>query len=891
MIGRALLLVCVAGLAWAVPDRAAAEQEPAFDIKVEWYAANGRHDISLVCFEVMRQDPTVRCVEFAPLRVDGGMGYTSGKVMAFATGAGPDVFQMDTGQIASFVEQGFLLPLNEFVGYDGMFSDGSAKLKSDGTPDRNGQIDDDEATWPHWKTLEPLARKIVTVDGQVYSIPSRRQDAIGLVYRRDLFRRAGVSEQPPRDWADLYDRLQRVMLWRDEQAPARQGIYIHRLHIYLYPWLWAAGARMVEEGKTHPDTGVTHWFAKEELAYIDPQTGDSLALQPSQWRVNITDRATLDAFAFLSSLFERPWAVDRQSGAPVNLTDQEVAAGQVRLADGRTLTFAPQDVRRGVARTYSGSDQASQHELFARGEVCVMQGSVGSDDDTLAYGVSPDQLGFWPMPPMHSEEPPVIFVSQHWLGFSPALAGESNRPRRLKAWAIGSSLGGELGQRMYVRYAVEQGRAAFLQPQQLRHAGFDAYVGEVPEHWQRDYQWLSRGRRYEPYNANWLTVVRNEIAPIFDEVVRTRGYDYGAALATAQQRANSYLLASRPAQEMAGYRRIALGVTVAAGALLLLALGLFIRGVLQKIAGSATPAGRSGSVFPLWLPWLLLLPALASIALWAYYPLLRGAAMAFMDYRLLGPRRWVGLDNFINVVLDDQFRRSVVATFQYVGVAMSLTFFTPIILAILLHEMPWFKTTLRTAFFLPQVSSGVVIMLFWKQVFDSSERGLLNKLVMAGADRLGLPAAPVDWLGHPWWAPVCVVLPQMWAGAGVASLVYLAALKTVPDDLYEAADLDGAGMWTKLRCITLPVLGPLILINFVGAFIGTFQQMQNIFVMTGGRGGTRVLAMHIWFSAYADLKFGPATACAWILASALIGFAVMQMRMLARLEFRQAKAE
>ena len=100
--------------------------------------------------------------------------------------------------------------------------------------------------------------------------------------------------------------------------------------------------------------------------------------------------------------------------------------------------------------------------------------------------------------------------------------------------------------------------------------------------------------------------------------------------------------------------------------------------------------------------------------------------------------------------------------------------------------------------------------------------------------------------------------------------------------------LDGAGIGGKIWYITLPTLYPLIVINFVGAFIGTFHQMQNIFVMTGGAAGTRVLSLHIWYTAYADLKFGPATATAWILGSMLIGFTAWQLRILKKVESRRA---
>ena len=256
----ATIIVALMLLTWGGVACVYAQDEPQYEIKVEWYDPNGRWDIPLVCFEVMRQDPSIICTRFSPLAVQGGMGYESGKIMAFATGAGPDVFNMWTNQIASFRKQGFLMPLNEFVGYDGVRADGSSKTLSDGSPDLNGQIDDDEATWDYWRTLDPIQRKIVTEDGIVHSIPARRADYVGLIYRKDLLRRYGVSDEPPKDWDDFFLRMQRLT-WPEEKIEGadvqqgRWGLYLHRYHIYLYPWVWASGGNFVLEGKTNPRTG------------------------------------------------------------------------------------------------------------------------------------------------------------------------------------------------------------------------------------------------------------------------------------------------------------------------------------------------------------------------------------------------------------------------------------------------------------------------------------------------------------------------------------------------------------------------------------------------------------------------------------------------------------
>jgi len=139
----------------------------------------------------------------------------------------------------------------------------------------------------------------------------------------------------------------------------------------------------------------------------------------------------------------------------------------------------------------------------------------------------------------------------------------------------------------------------------------------------------------------------------------------------------------------------------------------------------------------------------------------------------------------------------------------------------------------------------------------------------------------------------CVIIPGVWAGAGIGSLIYLAALKSVPEELYEAASIDGAGIRQKIMRITLPTILPLVLINFVGAFIATFQSMGSIFLLTFGGPGkeTMVMGMAIWQEAYVNLRFSLATAYAWILGSILIGFTYLQLRILRRVDFRQARTE
>jgi multiple sugar transport system permease protein len=138
----------------------------------------------------------------------------------------------------------------------------------------------------------------------------------------------------------------------------------------------------------------------------------------------------------------------------------------------------------------------------------------------------------------------------------------------------------------------------------------------------------------------------------------------------------------------------------------------------------------------------------------------------------------------------------------------------------------------------------------------------------------------------------CIVVTGIWSGAGAGSLLYLAALKTIPDDIYDAADLDGCSTFQKIRFITLPYLKPLLLINALGAFIGSFHAAENIFVMTQGGPGiaTRTVGVDIYINAYMFLRYGMAIAEAWVLGALLMGVTLYQLRIFQKVEFKTAGA-
>ena len=197
------------------------------------------------------------------------------------------------------------------------------------------------------------------------------------------------------------------------------------------------------------------------------------------------------------------------------------------------------------------------------------------------------------------------------------------------------------------------------------------------------------------------------------------------------------------------------------------------------------------------------------------------------------------------------------------------------------------------------VLSGVVVIFLWKTFYAPT--GMLNQILNGCVWLLNrLPGVDItlfseDWLQNPHWALFMCLLPTVWAGMGPGCLIYLAALKTIPEELYDAADMDGAGIRQKIFGVAVPVIKILIMINFIGAMIGAVRGSGSfVLAMTGGgpyneRGGaTEVVGLRLFYTTFGDLNFGVGAAMSWVIGSILLGFTVFQLKRLANVEFRTA---
>ncbi len=596
------------------------------------------------------------------------------------------------------------------------------------------------------------------------------------------------------------------------------------------------------------------------------------------------------------------------------------------------------DVVRGMP-TLTVADDIGQ--LFVSGEIVAVFG--GEDlvmrlTETLA--MPPDSIGLMPFPAADDGGVRVLQAHRHFYAMSESVGRRPKEERDL-VWKCLSTLASPELADAEVRRSVAEGRARWCRPADLERLGFTEELASVPKAVREMYADLDAGKIKavtEPWVGFWQgasdLVQRRFLGLLLSDAGKTM--DCVSALRSITEDANRGLMfdSDKSSVERARpYARMILGAFLSCA---LVAVWLVWRngergtGNGERGTGNgereALDEGRKGTTrlsshvscqanpstpnpntqtphnpntqtphnpntqtphnpnTRSLAPWLFLAPAILSILVWSYYPLVRGAVMAFQDYHIVGGSSFAGLDNFIRVATDPGFWAAWLRTLEYVAITLLLGFITPVVLAVMLCEIPRGKVFFRFLYFLPHLTSALVVTLLWKLMFDPTENGILNQILAS----VGI--ARHSWLQDPAWAMVCCIIPGVWAGAGISSLIYIAALGSLPQDYYEAAALDGAGILARFRHVTFPQLAPLMVINFVGAFIAAFQGMGSIFLLTFGGPGdaTQVLSLQIWKEAYNNLRFSTATTMAWFLGVALIGFTYLQIRFLRRVEFRRA---
>ncbi|OQA83854.1 MAG: L-arabinose transport system permease protein AraP [Lentisphaerae bacterium ADurb.Bin242] len=776
-----------------------------------------------------KQYPEIELSQFSGISIQN-IGMESRLMLAIAGGAAPDVFELNLRMSDTYIQQNFLYPLDEFIRNDPEYRSVSDYLK----------------------TLLPAIRPAIYRDGPAIPPFKAGKHVWGLngiisartmMWRKDLFQDAGLDpDKPPETWAELLACAKKL----SDPGRNRYGVNVldgPQGSWDFMPFIWGAGGDIV----TLDENGV--------------------------WRASFGTREAAVALEFYIRLIAEKW-VD---------SDGIVQRGYTTAnADARSVTEAVKSGRVGIFFDYLR-------------------------DKTAGGGTDPELIGIAPFP----VGPAGKNATEINAGIEGIFAGIEGRKNsdgvyvpagkiREAAWKYLRFMNNRTARAVYAKTMVEEGMGRQLSPALLREFGYTEYLKYFPKNWEDTFQRVLRDGKPEPYGKNcqmvyvYLTRPLDEARQLAREgklpegdspgAVEKRIEIFQALLKAAEDRTNARMIGHIPAAEMK--KR-----TTVAGIAAILILGVFsfvIWNIWKVFSPKDSYSGKNKG----WefrknkLGYLIMLPAVLSILIWVYIPMVSGSQIFFQEYRVVGNSSWTGLDNLAGVLFSDEWWSAVWNTLRYMILILSIGFLAPILLAVLLQEVSHGKIIYRTLFYLPAVMSGLVVIFLWKLFYQSGSSGILNQMLGDFLGLFGIGFQPVAWLEDAKWAMLACVIPTIWASAGPGCLIYLAALKGVPEETYEAAEIDGANFFQKIWHVTLPTLKSLIIINFVGAFIAASQSGGMILVMTFGRAETEVAELHIFKEAYTNLRFGSAIAMAWVLGTITLLFTIYNLKRLSKMEFK-----
>jgi len=843
-----------------------------------------------------------------------GKAFESALLMAMAGRTAGDIIYVNFRVVDNWVRQNFLNPLDPFVIE---YAEQECKRLGIDYP-KPLTLEKINPAWVglNEQTWETIYRPDTKGEWHVWSWPYV-EVAMALYYRKDVLQEkapqlqaAGLEVRAPRTWEEMIDYSRALTDPIKGEFGFQNTTYAGW---YFADLLWQGGVEIVER-----DTNL-------------------------EWHVTWDSPGTIDTVRFWREFTNTEVAKDGK--ASLIAMDAGRSATRLGFSEGKAAFLWSYSSDLGLAGAQTVDPEILGAAPLPAGPVQTTDGA--SPEELLQKFPHPTKKG-WVLFPNGRQAPARSLVNfgDGWRirgnEINAAMWGISklcNDPKRQRAaWEYIKFLNSDEARRIRTRVLVENGGAVYVRPDLLKRYGYEEYYEQVPKEWRDANEDVFKTGRPEPngkncqyvydfieipardaaefmslaeirarmnnplVRASWRQTMggrddeliaqmkeNDEIQPGDIALLKNDTADIQSSISKSVERAKRRMLDQLPEEELAKYRKGALIIVICVA----LICGFGLWAILKFYGGQArgTMEQRHPARVHL-VAWGFMALALLSTLVWAYYPLARGAIIAFQDYQVMGGSQFIGLDNFVKVFTEPLFLKATLNTFLWVALQLALTFFPPIILAIILDEIPKGKLFFRIIFYLPAVMSSLVVAYLWLWMFSPNSDGLLNSMLI----KLGLVDTnePVRWLtSNQLLAMLCVIVPGIWAGVGPGCIIYLAALKSIPEDIYEAADLDGAGPIRKALGITIPYLKPLVIINFVGAFIGAFRSWEGIFVMCGSgpADGTHVLGMEVWFNAFAYLRFGYATAVAWIIGAALVGFTVYQLRILRNVRFTTAKRE
>lgn len=269
-----------------------------------------------------------------------------------------------------------------------------------------------------------------------------------------------------------------------------------------------------------------------------------------------------------------------------------------------------------------------------------------------------------------------------------------------------------------------------------------------------------------------------------------------------------------------------------------------------------------------------LLPNILGFALFILFPVIASFFMSFTEWNGFGDIKFIGFDNFIRLWSDDTFLISFLNSLIMTFVSVPITLLLAILVAVALNKGIRGLKLFRTAIFLPHITATIAVAVIWQLLFNPT-MGPINGLLRAiGIDQ------PPGWLASAEWALVSVIIVQIWHSIGYYMVLYLAGLQGIPNDLYEAAEIDGAGKVSQFWNITVPMLSPVIFFTAIIGIINSFKVFDLVFVLTQGGPGrsTHVLVYDIYNTAFQRYEYGYASAMAYVLFMVILIITIIQFK-------------
>ena len=274
-------------------------------------------------------------------------------------------------------------------------------------------------------------------------------------------------------------------------------------------------------------------------------------------------------------------------------------------------------------------------------------------------------------------------------------------------------------------------------------------------------------------------------------------------------------------------------------------------------------------------PYLFLLPALLLLGLTVFYPALQAFFLSFTryEYDITQPPVWIGLENFQRLLTDDLFWKTLRNTVVYLIGVVPVLVIAPLGLAILVNQLlpgiRWF----RAAYYTPVIVSMVVAGIAWRWLY--AETGLFNQILRG----LNLSQEGIPWLTSPQFALFSVMLVTIWKGLGYYMVIYLAGLQSIPDDLYEAAAIDGSDGWRKHFDITIPLMRPYLFLVAVISAISATKVFEEVYIMTQGgpRSSSKTLVYYVYESAFQDLEISYACTIGLVMFLLILVLSILRL--------------